>query len=142
MSENDDNITTVNLWDDVNKWRVEECGNFSDIVNRLVRSYIQGGERKDAIQEFRKQEIEGDIKSLTAQLNAKREMLEELKDQDDPKTQAYWDRLEQNKMLSADPENSKIQSIAEEFNKDAVEVAEDLADEYGKEVKQNDEYTY
>lgn len=135
MSEKKDStVTSVRLDDDVNHFRETECSNFTELVNDLVREYMQTGLKRDVIHQYRIQEIQDEIDGLRKQLEHKREKLEAIEDSPDPEIEEYKEYLEEKANLYPDPNTGAIQDIADKFDKDAQTVAEDLADMFNKEV--------
>lgn len=135
-------VTSIRLDEDVDEWRQRECDNFTALVNTLVRQYMQGGQNEQVIREYRKREVKAEAQSLEARAKAKWEMYDDLDSADGIEAENYQEELANMGMVAPDPDNPPIQDLAKEYDKDAQAVAEDIAEMYDKEVKDEHEFDY
>lgn len=135
-------VTSVRLNEEVDEWRKRECDNFSALVNRLVTQYKDGGQDESVIRNYREQEIEAKMKEAKTMYEIQKEMLEDIRAAPSIDAENYQTELEDMGMVAPNPDNPPIQQLADEYDKDAQTVAEDIAEMYDKEVKDEHEFDY
>lgn len=130
---------SVSVDAEVEQYLRQDHINASGLVNDLVKRYMNGDAGENALHEYRIQRLKDEAEEAETIAQRKREMIEELQRKTRQKKKESREDmvdtfLEKGASIPADPDNPMIQQYAEKLEKDPIELAEMLAEEYGKEV--------
>lgn len=124
--------------EDVGAFVSQDHINTSGLINDLLREYMNAGGDKDAISQFRIQQLEEEAEDLSERAERKREKAEKLKEKQT--TRKSKNRTEQRERIltaaakiPADPEHPFIVDNAEKLDMESEQLAREIADEHGKE---------
>ena len=110
--------------------------NRSELVDRLITEYRQGGQAENVILDYRIQQVSQEVAMSESMLETQRERLAELKDRKDRLRQQeratvrqFVDENPETGHPPAKPENAAIQNWAREADMDAGDFAQAVRDE-------------
>lgn len=114
--------------------------NKSALVQKLLENWLESGQdseiaalriRKERLKD-RKRELEAELKSLTAEIEQVETAISAKRNEERKRLD---ERIQELADIPARPNHPEIESLAEEHDKDPSEVAQQLAETHGKELR-------
>jgi phosphohistidine phosphatase SixA len=123
--------TTVYLTDENIEWMDSKSINRSELINKLVRRYREGGEQMDAaLADFERERIKSEMEQAEAKLDTLERQLNRIDDVVVSPEQREREQLEQTfetlTNIPADPDNMAIQNQADSHDMTPEEFATEL----------------
>jgi len=137
---------SATLEDDVYQFVQQEHINTSGLINRCLKEYMNTGGDVSAVRDLRIRQLKDEADELESRADTKRQRAKELRGEleaakDDEQTAELDAVLQRAEYIPPDPEHPFVQENATELGIEPTDLADEIADKYGKTRTDSDDDT-